>query len=248
MSARLPPTGCCAAIFPPPGKGDCQTGAKPLRRAPGETRRTLFEALDRPALLVLREERFDVIEVKRQILVGPDYHVLHDHRRYSVPHILINRKVDLRASVSAVEIWCDGKAIAIHPRVAIAGEASTDPSHMPANHLARRADEDQDLVLWAFAFGPAVREVAQLEQDRGLSGAARSNVFKAYKTLARLVGRPRLEAACARALIIGDPGLQRVRNLLDRGLERSDPADFIPPNIAASPNENVRGSDYFAGE
>jgi len=38
-----------------------------------------------------------------------------------------------------------------------------------------------------------------------------------------------------------------VRNILDRNLEFTDPADFVTPNNTAATNENVRGPDYFAG-
>jgi len=221
---------------------------RPLRRAPGETRKTLFEALDRPALRALPAEPFTIFEVRRQLLVGPDYHLMHDHCRYSIPHRLIGRKVDLRAGPSAIEIWCDNRIIAVHPRFEVAGETSTDPDHMPPHHLARRASEDEDLVLWARLHGPAVQEVVRHEADRRLSGAVRSGVFRSFKALARLVGRDRLEAACARAIRSGDPRLHHVRNVLDRGLEFSDPAAFVPPNTVAATNENVRGPDYFAGE
>jgi transposase len=221
---------------------------RPLRRAPGETRKTLFEALDRSALRALPAERFEIFEVRRQLLVGPDYHLMHDHCHYSVPHRLIGRRMDLRAGPSAIEIWCDNRMIAVHPRLEVAGETSTDPDHMPPHHLARRASEDENLVLWARLHGPAVQEVARHEADRRLSGAAKSGVFRSFRTLARLVGRDRLEAACARAIRSGDPRLHHVRNVLDRGLEFSDPAAFVPPNTAAATNENVRGPDYFAGE
>lgn len=222
--------------------------ARPLRRAPGETRRTLFEALDRPKLRPLSTERFATHEVRRQLLIGPDYHVMHDHRLYSVPHSLIGRKVDLRVGAAVVEVWCDNRMIALHPILDVAGEISTDPNHMPVNHLARRAADEEDLVLWSRLHGPAVQEVARNEAGRRLNGAARSGVFRSFSTLARLVGSDRLEAACARAIRSGDPRLHHVRNVLDRGLEFSDPAILVPPNIAALTNENVRGPEYFAGE
>lgn len=221
---------------------------RPLRRAPGETRNTLFEALDRPALRPLASDRFSAYEVRRQLLVGPDYHVMHDHRRYSVHHSLIGRKVDLRVGAAALEIWCDNRIVAVHPILDIVGEASTDPGHMPSNHLARRAIDEEDLLLWSKLFGPAVQEVARAETERGLSGAARSGVFRSFSKLARRVGSERLEAACSRAIRTGDPRLHRVRNVLDRGLEFSDPAALMPPNTIALTNENVRGPEYFAGE
>jgi len=219
-----------------------------LRRAPGETRQTLFAALDRPALRPLSAERFAVFEVRRKLLVGSDYHLLHRHCRYSVPHRLIGRRVDLRAGPGTVEIWRDNRVVAVHPQLHVAGDCSTDPDHMPPNHLAQRATDEEDLMLWSRLHGPAVQEVASHETERRLTGAAKSSVFRSFKALSRRVGRDRLEAACARAIRSGDPRLTHVRNVLDRGLEYSDPTVFLPPNIAVANNENVRGPEYFAGE
>nr|WP_314187962.1 IS21 family transposase [uncultured Brevundimonas sp.] len=222
---------------------------KALRRAPGESRTTLFEQLDRPALRPLQAEPFAFFEVRRQLLLGPDYHVMHDQRRYSAPHTLIGQRVDVRANAATVEIWHDGKPVGVHPRLAVAGEASTDPAHMPPNHLARRAGEDEDLVLWSRLHGPGVQAVVQGEAGRPFFGAAKTAVYRSFRALAHRVGPVRLEAACARAVRCGEPRLAHVRNVLDRNLEFTDPADFITPKTAAAAtNENVRGPDYFAGD
>ncbi|WP_333897149.1 IS21 family transposase [Brevundimonas aurantiaca] len=221
--------------------------AKGLRRAPGQSRVTLFEQLDRPALRPLQMEPFAFFEVRRQLLLGPDYHILHDQRRYSAPHTLIGRRVDVRANASTIEIWHDGKTVGVHPRVATIGDASTDPSRMPPNHLARRAAEDEDLVMWSRLHGPGVQAVVQVEAGRPFVGAVKTSIYRSFRDLARRVGPVRLEAACARALRIGEPRLAHVRKILDRNLEFTDPADFVAPKTAAAMNENVRGPEYFKG-
>lgn len=221
--------------------------AKALRRAPGESRSTLFEQLDRPALRPLQAEPFAFFEVRRQLRLGPDYHIMHDQRRYSAPHTLIGRRVDVRGNAATVEVWHDGKPVGVHPRVGVVGGVSTDPAHMPPNHLARRAGEDEDLVLWSRLHGPGVQAVVQGEAERPFFGAAKTSVYRSFRDLARRVGPVRLEAACARAVRSGEPRLAHVRNILDRNLEFTDPADFVTPNAAAATNENVRGSDYFTG-
>lgn len=220
---------------------------KALRRAQGETRLSLYEKLDRPALRPLRQDAFTFHDVRRGLKLGPDYHLLHDHRRYSAPHTLIGRKLDLRASTTSIEIWQDARMVAVHPRVETAGEASTDPAHMPPNHLARRAAVEEDLLLWSRPYGPAVQAVAQAEAARPYHGAAKSSLYSSFCKLHSRVGPRRLEAACARAVSSGRLRLSHVRNILDRGLEFTDPTDFITPDITPATNENVRGADYFAG-
>jgi len=220
---------------------------KPLRRAEGETRYSLYETLDLPALRSLRQDAFAFHEVRRGLMLGSDYHLVHDQCRYSAPHTLIGRKLDLRANTHAVEIWHDGRAVALHARLFQPGGLSTDPAHMPPAHLARRAEVEEDFLLWARLQGAAVQAVAQAEADRPFYGAAKAGLYRAFRELHRRVGARRLEAACDRAVRSGRPRMDHVRNILNRGLEFTDPADFVTPDIIAETNENVRGADYFTG-
>lgn len=220
--------------------------AKPMRRAEGESRNSLYEKLDRPALRPLRQDRFAFVEVRHGLILGQDYHLSHDRRRYSAPHQLLGQKLELRVSVSTVEIWKDARMVALHPRLEQEGGVSTDPAHMPANHLARRASVEEDLLLWSRLHGPSVQAVAQAEVLR-LSGAARAKLYGSFHNLHTRVGAQRFEAACDRALRIGRPRLATIRNILGRGLEFADPTDFITPDIPPATNENVRGADYFSG-
>jgi Integrase core domain len=171
---------------------------KALRRAPGESRGTLFEQLDRPALRPIQAEPFACFEVRRQLLLGPDYRVVHDQRRYSAPHTLISWRVDVRGNAATVEIWHDGKPIAVHPRVAVAGEASTDrPTCRPTTWPSGRERRGR----------PGVQAVVQGEAGRPFFGAAKTAVYRSFRDLAKRVGPVRLEAACARAVRSGEPRL-----------------------------------------
>lgn len=222
-----------------------QFNARPLRRAEGESRRSLYEKLDRPALRPLRQDRFSFVEVRRGLTLGQDYHLAYDRCRYSAPHELLGQKLDLRVSVTTVEIWKDARMVALHPRLEQEGGASTDPAHMPPNHLARRASIEENLLLWSRLHGPAVQAVAQAEAER-LNGAAKSSLYRSFRELHARVGSQRLEAACTRSLRIGRPRLVTIRNILDRGMEFADPTDFIAPDNPPLTNENVRGAEYFS--
>jgi transposase len=219
--------------------------ARPLRRAQGESRLSLYQKLDQPALKPLRQDAFPFHEVRRGLMLGSDYHLMHDHRRYSAPHTLIGRKLDLRVSAVSVEIWHDARMVALHPRLDRAGDVSTDPNHMPPHHLARRASAEEDLQIWARLQSDAVQTVAKAEVERPLHGAARSSLYRSFCDLHARVGSHRLEAACARAIRIGRPRLTTVRNILERGLEFTDPAVFTTPGTATVTHENVRGPAYF---
>ena len=202
---------------------------KALRRAPGESRGTLFEQLDRPALRPIQAEPFACFEVRRQLLLGPDYRVVHDQRRYSAPHTLISWRVDVRGNAATVEIWHDGKPIAVHPRVAVAGEASTDrPTCRPTTWPSGRERRGRCSVV------PAARS---RRSGRGPGRGWASILRRRQDRRLSVVSRP--GKACRSGEIgsgLRPRGAERrapsshVRNILDRNLEFTDPADFVTPN------------------
>ena len=73
---------------------------RPFRKREG-SRRTLYEALDRPALKPLPAERYQYGEWKTA-RVNIDYHVELDHHWYSVPYQLTQKEVEIRASAATV--------------------------------------------------------------------------------------------------------------------------------------------------
>ena len=219
--------------------------AKPLRRLPGLTRRSLFEALDRPALCPLRTELFALTEVRPHLKVPPDYHLTHQHRCYSVPHRLIGRFVDLKISHGAVEVFHDGRSIAVHPRLAVAGTRSTDPNHMPPNHLAQRIVTEPDMRRWSEGYGPAVREAVERILATHLSGAALTGSARSLRKLGLRVGPVRLEAAAVRAIAMGDVTANRLRSILDGRLEHADHIGLLGAAQNPATHENVRGATYF---
>lgn len=80
---------------------------------PTQSRASLFELIDRPALLPLPQTSFAYEAMQVGLLVGADYHVPFEGSSYSVPYHLIGDRVDLRIARNAVEVWRQG-----HPAVA----------------------------------------------------------------------------------------------------------------------------------
>ena len=87
---------------------------RPMRHI-GKSRRQLFEEIERAALAPLPSEPFEYAEWKTA-KVHPDYHVEVDKTFYSVPHRLIGRRVDVRLTYRAVEIFQDHTRVASHVR------------------------------------------------------------------------------------------------------------------------------------
>ena len=101
-----------------------------------ESRRDLFEALDRPALKALPQDDYEYAEW-RKAKPGIDYHVEVDKRFYSVPHALVGQVLELRITATTVEVMHKGKRVASHARHS-QGRFSTQTSHMPKSHRLRQ--------------------------------------------------------------------------------------------------------------
>src|SRR5215471_19925700 len=81
----------------------------------GCSRRALFEAIERPALLELPSEPFEYAEWKR-CRSGLDYHIEVYGHWYSVPHRLIREVVEARITDRTVEIFHRGVRVAVPAR------------------------------------------------------------------------------------------------------------------------------------
>jgi transposase len=217
--------------------------ARPFRKSPGHSRKSLFELIDEPALVPLPKTRFDYEAFQVGLSVGPDYHVRFDGAAYSVPYTLIGAKVDVRARRHAVEIWRNGERVAIHPRAGDPRARSTDPDHMPAKHRAWH-EADQDLVSWADAYGPSARALADHHATADRPKNGRRRTLRQLRELGRVTGRDRFEAACAKALEINGLEPTVIENILKRGLERApaaQAAQAAPPRM----HGNIRGPAYY---
>ncbi len=216
-----------------------------LRRFPGQTRSSRFATIDQPLLKPLPADPFVYYDIMKSRKVPGDYHIDCAGVGYSVPHRLIGKQIELRASLTTVEIFHDGKMVALHPRSADRGSSVTTPKHMPRDHRTWRALDEANLGLWAENFGDAVREVAAVEMMRGYSGTVRVKRYKLFDALVRDFGRERFEIACARALSNGKPDLPHIRNLLANGLESGTQAVVVPCKKTARLPKNVRGAHYY---
>jgi len=221
---------------------------RPLRRFPGETRASRFELLDRPALSPLPRAPYAHYILTKRRKVPVDYHVDVDGVGYSVPHRLVGQIIELRATLTSVEVFHDGKIAALHPRQTGNSTSVTSSSHMPLGDLAWRAHDEADLELWAKQFSTAVQEVAAIETARGLRGSVRVARYTAFDKLARGVEKERFEAACARAIAGGKPNFKHISNMLENSLEHAPLETLVEPKPAMRPSKNVRGATYYSQE
>jgi virulence-associated protein VagC len=119
----------------------------------GRSRREEFESIDLPNLRPLPERPYEYAEWKTAT-VHIDYHVEFEDHLYSVPFHLIHQKVDIRVTEKMVEIFHQGKSVAIHPRNYRKARYSTQRAHMPENHQFMSEINSDKLLEWAGKIGP----------------------------------------------------------------------------------------------
>lgn len=228
--------------------GGCvaEYNARPFQKRDG-SRREVFERVEREALSPLPATPFEPCEWVYGRKVALDFHVAYETNRYSVPHALVGRTVDLKVTASTVEAYCSGERVATHPRLPEGTRYaySTDPSHMPPE-FARPAWDESRMRRWARSIGPDCEAVvgrvfadAQIKEQAYNPAMAILNLSKAY-------GAEALEGACSYALAKGleHPRSRFLRSVLASGAWRAQ-------NDSARPSREeggyVRGARYYAG-
>ena len=210
---------------------------RPTQSLP-DTRKALFDAIDKPALRPLPDQPFEC-EEWRVARVNLDYHIDIDRHYYSVPHALLGKSLDVRLTRNTVEALYKNERVASHPRSSIKFAHSTLNEHMPAAHQYQKSLSHQRLITWAARIGPAA---AQMAEKIIASRPHPEQGFRACQGILRLAdkhGSESVEAACAQALEMGLCGYRRVAALV--------PESAQPDTKATKPlhHANIRGADYF---
>ena len=207
-----------------------------------ESRRDLFEALDRPALRELPSIGYEYAEW-RHAKVGIDYHVEIEKTYFSVPHRLVGERVDVRFTAATVEVMLRGKRVAAHARE-YGKRFHTSVEHMPSSHRAHAEWTPARFIDWGASIGIATAQIVrqQLEDRPHPEHGYRSCL--GLLSLSRGYGRERLEAACARALAVGTNSSKSVRSILKQGLDQVEEASSEHQHELPL-HENVRGSEYY---
>ena len=207
----------------------------------GTSRRALFEQLDRLALETLPPTPYEYAEWKR-CRVGLDYHVEIAKHYYSVPHQLIRQEVEARITIATVEIFHRGKRVASHQRSARPHRPTTVAEHMPSSHRRYRDWTHERIRREAALIGS---DTAVLVDVIMRSRPHPEQGFRSCIGIIGLVKRfgvERVDAACARALVLGTRSYSSVAAILKNHREHA------PTTTAEAPiliHENIRGPGYY---
>jgi transposase len=212
-----------------------------------ESRRSLYERLDRPALKPLPATPYEYAQWK-QVKVNIDYHVSFDEHFYSVPYPLVGETLWCRASQRTVELLHKGQRVASHPRSAVKYAYSTIPAHRPASHRAHLEWTPSRLIHWGRTIGP---HTAALVEHVIRSKPHPEQGYRSALGILRLASKhseARLERACDKAIQINSPCYKTVKTMLAQRMEAVPLRDGDAAAAADSGHlgaGNVRGPGYY---
>lgn len=220
-----------------------QLNGKPMQKL-RQSRRELFETLDRPALLPLPREPYVYAEWKKA-RVNIDYHIEVAGHYYSVPHPLVRREVEVRLTAGTVEILHGGQRVAAHVRSPRPGGYTTEASHRPKAHQRHLEWSPQRLIRWGESVGPATGALVQKILERKPHPEQGYRACLGLLRLGKHYGEERLEAASFRALRSGATSYRSVKSILEHALDRQPLEDDAPQLTLPAAHENVRGATYY---
>jgi transposase len=216
-----------------------------------ESRRSLYERLDRPALKPLPATAYAYAEWK-QVKLNIDYHAVFDDHFYSAPYTLIGEVLWCRATSGTIELFHKGKRVASHPRSYVKYAYSTLPEHRPASHRAHLEWTPSRLIDWGKSIGLAT---GALIEHVIRSKPHPEQGYRSALGILRLSGKhgaQRLERACEKAFAIHSPSYKTIKTMLEQRMEgvplrgeasrRSADEDGLADALGAA---NVRGSNYY---
>ncbi|WCS16911.1 IS21 family transposase [Mycobacterium marinum] len=200
-------------------------GGHKHRGLEGATPAAVFNAVERDALMPLPGRVFEPVFYTVGV-VAPDCHVRSGKAFYSVPWRLMGQKVTVRTAGDVVQVFHADAVVATH--VWHLSGRSTNFEHYPPHKIAHTLRTVTWCRTQAEQIGPAaVAVVAELSEVNAIH---RLRAIQGIIRLRERYGDARLEAACARALTVGDPGYRTVKGILVAGTEYGD-----TPAAAAAP-------------
>lgn len=211
--------------------------AQPFQKREG-SRKSVFEAHDRPALRALPAARHEYAQWKKA-KVHLDYHVDVERHYYSVPHGLIGKTVDVRLCASTVEIFHRGARVAAHARGAIRGGFTTCPAHRPERHRAVVELSHEKLLRRAESIGPATAGALQAQVHTRVHPEQALRACLGILRLAQDFSPQALEAACERALALKSTSYRAIRALIQAPPNQTELSLSLPTHA------NLRGPSYY---
>src|SRR5271170_1884797 len=219
-----------------------QLNDRPMRGW-GTTRRALFDQLDRPALSALPPTPYEYADWKR-CRVNLDYHIEIAKHFYSVPFRLLRQEVEARITAKTVEIFHRGNLVATHLRSLRPYRPTTVADHMPSSHRRYRDWTHERIQREAASVGDDTAALVEIILR------SRPHPEQGFRScigilgLRKRYGAERLDAACAKALLLGTRSYGSVAAIL-KNKQESKTAPQRETDQPSLLHDNIRGPGYY---
>jgi transposase len=174
--------------------------------------REYFETVERPALLPLPTEPYD-IPLWSDPKIARDGHAQVAKALYSLPHRYVGRTLKARADKNTVRFYLQGQLIKVHPRMAPGGR-STDRQDLPQEKTAYALRDVNYLASEAKKHGVDVGLFALALLKTDLPWTRMRKVY-ALLGLVKRFGEERVNQACATALKADMLSIRRLQRMIE---------------------------------
>jgi len=182
--------------------------------------------LERRALQPLPQTPYD-LAVWKQVKLHRDCHVVFEGAYYSAPYRLAGQALWVRGGTHELQIYTtDYALVTMHDRAQRPGQRMTNMAHLPHHKVAGLILTRATCREQASQVGQATREVVDELLDHRPEDRLRT--AGRLLRLADRFGSDRLEAACARALLFGDPAYLTIKKILEEGMDVAVSAPVAP--------------------
>lgn len=212
------------------------------------SRKSVYEALDKPALRPMPKDTFESFLTKFIKRVPNNYHVEYSGFYYSVPYQYYDQPAVMHIYARRIEIYNnDGDRIAIHQRAFSGKRYITDATHMPANHRAvveMRSKDGTYYRSWSSSIGPNTNQVITVLLEKA------DFEEQAYKScmgvigFAKTYGNSRLEKACKKAISLNSVTYTTVRNILKNNQDSVAETAGSSADTPTPYHENLRTGEW----
>jgi transposase len=193
-------------------------GRRACRPLGGAAPAAVFAAVEAEVLQPLPVKAF-VLATWSTARVGPDIHAKVGRTIYSVPWRFMGQQVDARQTPTMVQIFHNGQLIATHGRKPQGKQ--TEFGHYPPEKIAFRMRTPVWCRTRAAEVGPACRQV--IDGLLEVNALFRLRAAQGVLGLADKHTPGRLEAACGKAIAVGDPSYRTIKGILVAGAETDPP-------------------------
>jgi len=200
--------------------------------------------LEQPTLQPLAARPYEMRTI-RQVTVMKNGHIVltEDQHYYSVPYVLIGKKLKLQYSRSIVELYDQYTLVASHKRVRSAHTYTTEPMHMPPQHQYLTEWSPSFFLEKARAIDPAVEAFIREVLNKKHHPEQAYKSCQGILSFAKRVGSERLIKACRRAHEFGYFNYRAVEDILRRNLDSYEEPGNSPSSMPS--HDNIRGGDYY---